>query len=77
MRSCQRTPRYDQTAIRRAGEGRDGALDFAGIADVDWTHLHSERRRHSLDRAELADPTGDSGIPNDCYTRHAGRYLFE
>ena len=45
--------RNDQTAIRRAREGRDGALDFVGVACVDRGHPHSERRRHGLDDAEL------------------------
>jgi len=39
---------HDQTAIRGSREGRDGALDLAGIALVDRADLHPERRRHGL-----------------------------
>jgi hypothetical protein len=32
---CQRARRYNQAAIRLAREGRDRALDLAGVAHVD------------------------------------------
>ena len=38
-----RAPRHDQAAIRPLlGERRDGALDLAGISQVDWTQLDAE-----------------------------------
>ena len=77
MNARQRAPRHDQAAIRGAREGRDGALDLAGVAHVDRAHLHPERRRHGLDGAELADPGGYGGIPKDCRSRHAWRDLLE
>ena len=77
MNERQRAPCHDQAAIRRAREGRDGALDLAGVAHVDRAHLYSERRRHGLDGAELADPLGYGGIAKDRHARHAGRDLFE
>ena len=55
MNRRQRARRHDQAAIRGAREGRDGALDLAGVAHVDRAHLHPERRRHGLDCAELAE----------------------
>ena len=73
----RRARRHDQTAIRGAREGRDGALDLSGVAHVDWAQLHPERWRHGLDRAELADPGCYGGIPKDRRSRHARRDLFE
>jgi hypothetical protein len=49
MTRRQRARRHDQAAIRGARECRDGALDFAGIAHVDRTQFHPQRRRHGLD----------------------------
>jgi hypothetical protein len=49
----------------QAAAGDDGALDLAGVAHVDRAHLHPKRRRRGLDSAPLADPGGNSGIPND------------
>ena len=63
--------------FERAREGRDGALDLAGVAHVDRAHLHPERRRHGLDGAELADPGRYGGIPKDRRSRHARRDLLE
>ena len=77
MNERQRARRHDQAAIRSAREGRDGALDLAGVAHVDRAHLHPERRRHGLDRAELPDPGGYGGIPKDRRSRHARRDLLE
>ena len=62
--------------FRSAREGRDGALDLAGVAHVDRVDLHPERRRHGLDDAELADPGGYGGIPKDRHARHARRDLL-
>ena len=45
---------HDQSAIGRAGEGRNGALDLAGVAHVDRADLHSERRRYGLDSGKRA-----------------------
>ena len=58
-------------------EGRDGALDFAGVAHVERAHLHPERWRHGLDCAELASAGGCVGIAKDRHARHAGRDLLE
>src|SRR5262249_62297764 len=53
-----RTPArcQDQTATRNAGKRFDGALDLVRVAQIERGHLHSERRRHSLDDAELGEP---------------------
>ena len=61
MSDRRRARRHDQAAIRGAREGHDGALDLAGIAHVDRAHLHSDRRRHGLDCAELPAPAGCAG----------------
>ena len=39
-------------------EGRDSALDLACIAYAEGAQLHPQRRRHGLDGAQLAGPTG-------------------
>jgi hypothetical protein len=49
MKRRDRAPRHDQSAIRRAREGRDGALDFGRVAHVERADLHPQRRRHGLD----------------------------
>ena len=77
MRARQRARRHDQAAIRGAREGRDGALDLAGVAHIDRAHLHAERRRHGLDDGELADPGGCGRVPKDRRARHARRDLLE
>ena len=77
MKLRRRARRHDQTAIRRAREGRDGALDLAGVAHIDRVDLHPERRRHGLDDAELAGAGGYGGIPKDRHSRHARRDLLE
>src|SRR5262249_46894787 len=56
MTHRQRAPRQDQAAVRGAREGRNGALDLAGIEHVDRAQLNTERRRHGLERAPLAGP---------------------
>ena len=40
-------------------------------------HLHSERRRHRLDGAQLADHSGDGGITQDGNASHLRRDLLE
>src|SRR6516162_3145280 len=35
-------PCYNQTAIWRACESRDAALDLVGVAHIDWAYLHPE-----------------------------------
>src|SRR5262245_31221057 len=77
MNERQRAPRHYQAAIRGAREGRDSALDFAGVAHVDRAHLDPKGRRHGLDYAELAGPGGYGGITKDCRSRHARRDLLE
>jgi hypothetical protein len=67
----------DQTAIRRAREGRDRGLDLGGVAQIDRAYLHLERRRHGLDYAELAGSGGRRGIPKDRNPRHIGPDLLE
>ena len=42
-------------------ECSDGALDLGGVAHVDRTQLHAERRRRGLDGGELADPAVIAG----------------
>ena len=68
---------HDQTAIPVAREGRDGALDLAGVAHIDGAHLHPERWRHRLDDTELGGAGGYGGIPKDRHSRHARRDFFE
>jgi hypothetical protein len=74
---CHRAGRDDQAAIRRARECRDIPLHLAGVAHIDWVHLHPERRRDGLDCAELANSGGYGGIPNHCRPRHTWRDLLE
>src|SRR5262249_56257421 len=62
MDSCQRAPRDDQASVRAACESRDRALDLASVAHIDRLQLNAERRRHGLDRAELADPRCYGGV---------------
>src|SRR5262252_5532983 len=38
----RRCPCYDQTAVRRAREGRNPVLDLVGVPRIDGVHLHSE-----------------------------------
>src|SRR4051812_10215017 len=40
MTNCRPAARYDHAAIRRAREGRDVALDLAGVSHVDRNHIH-------------------------------------
>src|SRR5262245_25662672 len=59
-------PLHDQSAIRGAREGRNGALDLAGVAHVDRADLHPKRRRRSLDDAELAGARRCGEVAQDC-----------
>src|SRR5262249_14962772 len=68
---------YDHAAAGRLRERPEGALNFAGIAQVDGTQLHAERRRERLDRAELAGTGGDAGVPKNRHARRARRDLLE
>ena len=77
MQNRPPTRRQDQTAIWRVCESLDRALDLTYVAHIDRAHLHPDRRRHALDRAELADPRGYARIPNNRRSPHARRDLFE
>src|SRR5258708_25421928 len=68
---------HDQTAIRRTCEGRDGALDFIGIAYIDWIYFHSEQRGRALDDRKLAVSGALGGIPKNRYPVHVRRHLLE
>src|SRR5215475_3681422 len=67
----------DQTAIRRACECCDSALDFVSLTHVNRPQLHSERRRRGLDCSKLPDPGGCGGIPENRHSRQAWRDLLE
>ena len=54
MNCRQRAGRQYQSAVAGARESRDAALDLTGIAHIDRGQLNAKRRRHGLDRAELA-----------------------
>jgi hypothetical protein len=73
----QSAHRHDQPAVRGAREGRDGALDLAGVAHVDWTHIHPDRRRRGLDRAKLPSARGNEWVPKNRRSRHARCDFFE
>ena len=68
---------HDHAAVGPARDCRDGALDFAGTAQVDRDQLHPQRRRHRLNSGELPDPGRDGRIAKDGGPRQAGRDLFE
>src|SRR5262245_46112527 len=70
-------PRHDQTSVRRAHEGRKGALSLICVAHVDWVYFHVERRRQGPDDAELADSGGVRGISKDCHSRYTRRDLLQ
>jgi hypothetical protein len=71
MNRCHSARRDDQARVFGVRESRASALDFGGIADVDWTHLDSERLRHALDHGETCDALGGTGISKDRRTLHA------
>src|SRR5262245_59210853 len=77
MNRCQTTSRHDQAAIRGTREGRDSALDLASVTHIDWDHLRPDRWREGLDDTQLAAPSGQCSVPNDCRSSHARRDLFE
>ena len=77
MNGRQRARRHDQAAIRYARKCRDVALDLTGVAHVDRSYLDPKRRRHGLDGAELANPDGYGGVPDDCYPLYSRRDLLE
>ena len=68
---------HDQSTIWGSREGRDDALDLAGVALVERADLHPERRRHGLNDTELGGAGGCVGIPQDRHSLHAGRDLLE
>jgi hypothetical protein len=47
------------------------------VVHIDRAQLHSERRRHGLDCAELTAPLRYGGIAKDRHSGHARRDLFE
>ena len=67
----RRTRRHDQAAIRLSRECSDGTLDLGGVAYVDRTQLHPERRRRELaiDARTKKIPTPH---PNDLIGHIAG-----
>src|SRR3984893_10822275 len=77
MNGRQPATRHDQAAVRGVRECGDGALDVAGIADVNRLHLHPQRRSHGLDHGELVDPLGYCRVAKDRCSRHTRRDLFE
>src|SRR6516164_11304010 len=77
MSNCRRSPHDDQSAIREAREIGDGVLHLAGIAPVDWGHLHVYERSHGLDRAQLPASGGNAWVANDRDAGHARRNLLE
>jgi len=74
---CQCACCQDQTAVWSARERRHGALDLGRAAQVDRTHVHSDRRRRGLDDGELADPGGKGRIAQHRRARDTGRDLLE
>jgi hypothetical protein len=76
MKLRQRAAGHNHATIRRTREVRDSTLDLAGVAYVDRAYLHSDRRGHRLDRAELASPSG-GGITEDRSACHARCNLLE
>ena len=68
--------RHDQTAIRSAREGRDGALDLAGVAHVDRVTSTLSDGATAWMTANWPVPRAYGGIPKDRRSRHAGRDLL-
>src|SRR5262249_5465451 len=77
MARGQRGPRYDQSAIRRASEGRKGALDLSRVTHIDRDCFDPNRGSHGLDRSPLADPSGYGWISDDSHARDVWRDLLE
>ena len=65
MNAHQRARRHDQSAIADRAKAVTARSISRRVAHVDRAHLHSERRRHGLDCAELAGPGGYGGVAND------------
>jgi len=72
-----RAPRHDQTAIRRAREGRYSAFDLTSFAQVDRVYLHPEQWRDGLDDGKIAGSRPLAGIPEDRHLRDPRRNFFE
>ena len=68
---------HNHAAVGTLREGRDGALDLAGIAHIDGAQLHAQRRRKRLDRTELTETRCDAGVTKDRSPRHARCDLLE
>ena len=77
MRRRHPARRHDQPPVSRGRDRLDGALDFAGVADVGRTHLDLDRSSHGLDHGEICYPLGGSGIAKDRSTLHAWRDLLQ
>src|SRR4051812_20542399 len=77
MNGRQCASRHDQAAIRYACKCRYVAFDVTGVAHVDRSYLDPKRRRHGLDGAELANPNGYGGVPDDCYPLYSRHDLPE
>jgi len=72
-----RAPRHDQTAVRRAREGRYSAFNLATFAQVDRGYLHPEQWRYGLYDGKIADSRPLAGIPEDRHLRDPRRNFFE
>src|SRR5262245_62708726 len=76
-----RTAGDDEAAIRGSCKRSDAALDIdlvlTRVVDIDRAHLDAERRRDSLDRAELTRPSGRDQIAENCCSFDARRNLLE
>jgi hypothetical protein len=49
---------YDQTAIAGTPEGLDVALNFGGVAEIDWDCLYADRWCHGLNDGKLTNRGG-------------------
>src|SRR5262245_13290863 len=77
MNVCQPARSHNQSAIPGPRECCNSALDLAGIADIDRTYLHPERRRCGLDHGKLSDAFRYRGIAKDSRSRYLRRNLPE
>src|SRR5262249_49227515 len=69
--------RHDQSATRRAREGRDGTLDLAGVAHVDRVDPPLGRGRQGWDGGNWVGSAAWGGFPKNRRSRYAGRDLLE
>src|SRR5262245_11671130 len=69
--------RRNQATIRRTRKGCDRAFNLACFTRVDCCQFQSERRRGSLDCAELASSGGNIRIADDGYLGHSWRNFLE